>query len=471
MSPKLKIQLTFFLGLLSWLLFSFFDIYFILLQKYEMEETYVELVPQIFLSIFIISSLIYYRFIITKAESINFTDLLWRVFITGLVTTIISLGIRLVFNLYENTSFIKNPLTINFFYHIYIALVVIFLISTFVVWKRLILYQKSKQLIRWWNAFEYLLVGALIYDFLGFKYLTIPFNIPFAILGIFSLVLSFNLKWIAYLNFKQKWKSILFILLSGIYLYHFVLNLSLYSDTDALIYDLFDRVFILALFVFIMIYAVIAILVTLFNLPTSSVFEKKLQEAVDFQKLSQSVPAGQSESETYDILLDGSMSAVFADAAWLEVKSDGSSHIITRNIREDEIPAIKAAVKDASLRQILDVAYSGRMIQKKVYTSLSKGPFRSVFVLPILVKNTQVGTLVLLQEVSDAFNREMVNIITTFVNQASVSLENTRLIGEALENERYKEQLKIAKNVQRSLLPEKLPSNDKIEIAAYSMAA
>lgn len=436
-----------------------------------MEETYVELVPQIFLSIFIISSLIYYRFIITKAESINFTDLLWRVFITGLVTTIISLGIRLVFNLYENTSFIKNPLTINFFYHLYIALVVIFLISTFVVWKRLILYQKSKQLIRWWNAFEYLLVGALIYDFLGFKYLTIPFNIPFAILGIFSLVLSFNLKWIAYLNFKQKWKSILFILLSGIYLYHFVLNLSLYSDTDALIYDLFDRVFILALFVFIMIYAVIAILVTLFNLPTSSVFEKKLQEAVDFQKLSQSVPAGQSESETYDILLDGSMSAVFADAAWLEVKSDGSSHIITRNIREDEIPAIKAAVKDASLRQILDVAYSGRMIQKKVYTSLSKGPFRSVFVLPILVKNTQVGTLVLLQEVSDAFNREMVNIITTFVNQASVSLENTRLIGEALENERYKEQLKIAKNVQRSLLPEKLPFNDKIEIAAYSMAA
>ena len=471
MSPKLKIRLTFFLGLLSWLLFSFFDIYFILLRKYEMEEVYIDLLPQVFLSVFIVSTLGYYRYIITKAESINFIDLLWRVFITGLVTTIISLGIRFIFNLYANTSFIQNPLTINFFYHIYIGLVVIFLISTFVVWKRLILYQKSKQLIRGWNVFEYLLIGALLFDFLGFKYLTVYFNIPLLVIAGFAVILSFNLKWIAYLNFKQKWKSILFILLSGIYLYHFILNLSLYSDTGALIYDLFDRVFILSLFIFIMVYAVIAILVTLFNLPTSSVFEKKLKEAVDFQKLSQSVPAGQSERETYEILLDSSMSAVFADAAWLEIKEGEHSQMIIRNIRREDIHAIKQMIKESSLKRVIELDYSGKVTQNKVYTSLSKGPYKSVFALPILVKNTQVGTLVLLQEVSDAFNREMVNIITTFVNQASISLENARLINEALENERYKEQLKIAKNVQKSLLPEKLITNEKLEIVAYSMAA
>ena len=471
MSLKLKIQLSFLAALLSWLLFSFFDIYFILLRRYEMEEVYVELLPQIFLTAFILSTLTYYRYIITKAESINFIDLLWRVFITGLVTTMVSLGIRFIFNLYADSSFIKNPLTINFFYHIYIGLVVVFLVSTFVVWKRLILYQKSKLLIRWWNIYEYILIATLAFDFLGFKINSGAFNVVASLTGLFALVLSFNLKWIAYLNFKQKWKSILFILLSGIYLYHFILNLSLYADTGALVYDLFNRVYILSLFFFIMIYAVISVLVTLFNLPTSSVFERKLKEAVDFQKLSQSVPAGQSESETYEILLESSMSAVFADAAWLEIRNGAETNMMTRNITRESIHQIKHAIKDSSLRQVIDLSYSGQAGQAKAFTSLSKGEFKSVFALPILVQNQQVGTLVLLQEVADAFNREMVSIITTFVNQASVTLENARLLHDALENERYKEQLKIAKNVQKSLLPEQLITNDCLDIVAYSMAA
>lgn len=472
MSTRNKIRISFLVGVFSWILFSFFDLYFILLKKYEMKEAYAEIVPQIFLTIFIASTLFYYRYIITKAESVNFMDLLWRVFITGLVTTIISLGIRLFFNLYQGSSFIENPITINFFYHIYVGLVVIYLISTFVVWKRLILYQKSKNLIQLWNFFETALVLALLFDFLGFELESNRFNIALVFLTTFSLVLSLNLKWIAYLNFKQKWKSILFILLSGIYLYHFYINLTIFSSTDALIYDLLDRIFIVSILLFILIYAAIAILVTLFNLPTSSVFERKLKEAVDFQKLSQSVPAGQSELETYEILLDSSMSAVFADAAWLEFQTaDGNEKLVSRFINAEEVRELKDQIKNEQIRSVVDLEYSGNISQSRVYTSLSRGDFRSIFALPILIKNKQVGALVLLKEVSDAFNKEMVNIITTFVNQASITLENARLLDDAIENERYKEQLSIAKNVQKSLLPSELATDGTFCISAYSMAA
>ncbi len=471
MSQKVKIRITLFIGLLSWILFSFFDIYFIILNRYDMSEAYVDILPQAFLTLFILSTLFYYRYIITRAESVNFMDLLWRVFITGLVTTIISLFIRLIFNLYSDTSFIQNPVTVNFLYHIYVGLVVIYLISTFVVWKRFILYQKSKNLIQLWNFFEYALLVSLAFDFLGYELQSNSFNIALVFLTTFSLVLSFNLKWIAYLNFRQKWKSILFILLSGIYLYHFFLNLTTYSGTGALIHDLLDRVFIVAILIFIMIYAAISVLVTLFNLPTSSVFERKLKEAVDFQKLSQSVPAGQSEVETYEILIDSSMSAVFAEAAWIEIKQSKENKIIKRNINKKTISEVKSAITDSDLGKVVNLEFSGNVSQQKIFTSLSKGEYRSVFALPILIKNEQIGALVLLQEVSDAFNREMVNIITTFVNQASIALENARLLDDAIENERYKEQLKIAKNVQKSLLPEVLPSNKDFCIAAYSMAA
>lgn len=472
MSKKFKIRLSLALGILSWLLFSFFDTYFIILDRYEMKEAFAELVPQVFLSLFILSSLFYYRYVITKADSVHFMDLLWRVFITGLVTTLFSLAIRLLFNLFAETSFITNPVTVNFFYHIYVGLVLLFLISTFVAWKRLILYQKSKSLIRFWDIFEYLLYAALVFDFLEISSSSMAFTIFMLVIGILSVGLSFNLKWIAYLNFAQKWKSILFILLTAVYLYHFFINMGVYSSTKLLTFDLLDRVFVMGLLGFIVIYAGISVLVTLFNLPTSSVFERKLQEAVDFQKLSQTITTGQQESDTYEILLESSMSAVFADAAWIEIKKpDGESEMVKRNLTSMDVELIKEQVKKNELSQIVNLNFTEKFSQPKSYSNLGKGAYRSIFALPLMIKGKQAGALVLLQEVADAFNREMANIITTFVNQASIAIENARLLHDALETERYKEQLKIAKTVQKSLLPRNLAKNDQFRLTAYSAAA
>ncbi|MFT7236991.1 MAG: sigma-B regulation protein RsbU (phosphoserine phosphatase) [Cyclobacteriaceae bacterium] len=469
MTQKLKIRLSFLAGLLSWLLFAFFDLYALFVAKYELKVNLSELLPQIFLTTFILSTLTFYRYKITKADSINFLDLLWRVFITGLVTTIGSLIIRLFFYVFANSAISKNPITINFFYHLLVGLVIIFLISTFVVWKRLILYQKSKNLLQLWGFFEYALLGSMIFDFFGNQFFTVNFNTVLIFLSSFALILSFNLKWIAYLNFKQKWKSILFILLSGIYVYHFLLNLTNFSSTNELSINLIDRVYINAIFVFIILYAGISILVTLFNLPTSSVFEQKLKEAIDFQKLSQSIPSGQSENQTYDILLDSSMSAVFADAAFLKLKNN--DNILSRNIDQNMIKEVHENINNNSAKEIISFNFNGDFSNNKVSTSLRHSTFKSIITMPIMVKGSQHGVLVLLQEVADAFNREMVDIIVTFVSQASISIENFTLISEAIENERYQEQLKIAKTVQNSLLPSKLNTHPDFEIVAESHAA
>ena len=472
MSLKLKIRITFLVGLVSWILFTFFDIYAILLQRYKMQEDLATSLPQAFLTLFILSALFYYRYKVTKAESINFIDLLWKVFVTGLVTTLISLTIQGFFILFKGSSIAGNSITINFFYHVYSGAVIIYLVSTFVVWKRLILYQKSKNLIQLWNFFEYGLYGALIFDFFGYGFSTTNFTVALVFLTGFSVILSLNLKWIAYLNFKQKWKSILFILLSGIYLYHFRDNLLYFSELKVLVIDLMDRVFIVAILIFIFLYALIAVLVTLFNLPTSSVFERKLKEAVDFQKLSQSIPAGQSELQTYEILLDSSMSAVFADAAWLEVNHREESEFYLRNVNPEQIAELKSQIKSESVEKIVNFnSEEINLGHQKIIGGIKGYQYRSVLALPIFIQNEQAGCLVLLQEVSDAFNREMVEIIRTFVSQASISLENALLIKDAIENERYKEQLNIAKNVQKSLLPQKLDINAQLQIATYSMAA
>ena len=57
------------------------------------------------------------------------------------------------------------------------------------------------------------------------------------------------------------------------------------------------------------------------------------------------------------------------------------------------------------------------------------------------------------------------------MNQASISIENYRLMEEAIINERYKEELNIAKRVQDSLIPKVLCSNSDMEISAFTKAA
>ncbi len=471
MSDKLKIRLSLLGAIFFWLLFAASNIYLLFIESYEMKVELSDFLPQLFFTGFVLFTFTYYRYVITKADTLNFTDLLWKVFITGLITTLISLGIRFFFTFFANSSIVESPLTVNFFYNILLGLVIVYTISTMVVWKRLILYQKSKNLLQLWTFFEIALLVSLAYDFLDLELFSTNFNVGLIILSCFSIILVFNLKWIAYLNFRQKWKGILFILLSGIYLYHFFLNLNDFRTTGVLVMDLLDRVFVWGVLEFLFLYAAISILVTLFNLPTSSVFERKLKEAIDFQKLSQSIPRGETIDQTYEILLESSMSAVFADAAWLEVKEEDGVFQSIRNLKESDIQKIKEKIKSQTLKDIISFDFHKELNPSRLSENLKDSKYKSVIALPIHVQEKQIGFIVMLNEVSDAFNSEMINIITTFVNQASISLENLALIKESLENERYKEQLKIAKNVQKSLLPNELVTGDDFEVDAFSMAA
>ena len=364
----------------------------------------------------------------------------------------------------------------NVIYHFLVALISLYLISTVTAWKRLILYQKSKTLLQLWRFFEYALIISLAFDLMGYQSGEALNKYAIFIVSGFSLILSLNLKWIAYLNFKQKLKSILFTILSGIYLYYFFTTAIKFHDLipeDFLIFDLRNNVLIIALFIFCFLYTIISVLVTLFNLPTSSVFERKLQEAVDFQKLSQAIPTGQTEEQTYDILLESSMSAVFADAAWLEIRTkehpDGVFYL--RDIKHSQIGEIKPEMEEGAIKDIIQFESSVLVPSNKLIGQLKRQDFKSIMALPVMVKGDQLGSLVLLQELGDAFNRDLVDIVITFVNQASISIENFTLLSDSLKNERYKVQLKIAQDVQKSLLPEHLISNDSFDICAFAKAA
>ncbi|MEL6537308.1 MAG: GAF domain-containing SpoIIE family protein phosphatase [Bacteroidota bacterium] len=486
LSNKSIQRISFFLALLAWLLLIAADLTGLFKAGRRSPTAIPQWLPQLLLSFFVLLQFIYFRSNIGKAESINFTDLLWRVFVTGLMATLGSLLLLGVENAIEGYRIGRSVLVHYLFYHINVALVLMFLTSTFVVWKRLILYQKTKSLLRFWKGFEYLLVGSLaLWVFMprvdsGFS---IMMMLIFGSLA-YGLVLSVNLKWVAYLNFRQKWKSILLILLVLLYLSYFTrIMLSATQEWNEILggpkegawsfLNLSMNPVAVSLLGFTFIYALFSLLVILFNLPTSSVFEQKLEEVINFQRLSQAIQAGEKEEHVYNILLDSAISAVVADAAWLEINDqDGEGDLILqRSITDEELLRVKKSISKGIVQSVLERERSKSVTSHKLVATLKDPTFRSMSVYPLLVQNKQIGTLVLLKEVGDGFNREMVDIINTFVNQASVSIENFRLLSEALENERYKEELKIAQRVQQALLPKELTSNGCFTIHAFSQAA
>src|SRR5690606_10516787 len=218
MRVKAVIRLLFTMGAITWLALVFADISILFSVKAKIEPGIPTWLPTLLLNLFILSLYYYYKLKIERDEILNFIDLLWRVFATGLVATVISLALRLVSYMLGNSKLTSDPVFIDFIYLINIGLMISFLIMAFTAWKRLILYQKSKWLLRFWTFFEYGLLITLIYNSFEFPFVESLYVILLVIFILAGLILSANMKWVAYLNFRQKWTGLLLLLLTLFYL-------------------------------------------------------------------------------------------------------------------------------------------------------------------------------------------------------------------------------------------------------------
>ncbi|EPR65253.1 Serine phosphatase RsbU, regulator of sigma subunit [Cyclobacterium qasimii M12-11B] len=424
--------------------------------------------------LFFIWLYIFFNDAIKKNQNRNFIFFIWRAASTGLMATGTSFLIIFFYYLLGDSRLSEDPLLKNFFYHVNFAVVSIFLISTTLSWKHLILYQKSKAIVQQWQAYEVILLISMFFVLISQASFNYGFMFGLIFLIIYGAILSINLKWIPYLTFREKWKSILFLVIIIACTVYLFFRLVSYTQQNIHFINLSENLFLLGLFVFVLLYAVFSSLVTLFNLPTSSVFEQKLTEAISFQKLSQSIKPGEDEEQVLDILMDSCMSAAYVDAAWLELypsEPEQSSKIqlqkfISNGERQEVMTLLKRSAPFASY-------FNGQTTDRTeyLYGHIPHEIYKSVLVLPVSANKKKLGDIFLLKEVKDGFNKEMINIISTFAGQTSISIENHRLLNEAIRNERYREELEIAQRVQRSLLPSELHHNDCFEIDGFSAAA
>ena len=463
-------RISLLLAIIVWLALVLVDLVRIFGMINNLDSGISEEVTWILEILFFIFVYLVYRRIFWKTRQSDFLTLIWRGVSNGLFAAAAGLLTELIYLALGESKIGTDPFLKNVFYHINFAWTSAFLISTGLLWRHLILYQKNKQVVNQWQVFELSMLGALFFVFFNNNNFDYSFLFGLVILLIISILLAGNLKWIPYLNFKEKWKLLLFlflILLCAGFLFYRVLN---FGNEERIQINLTDNLFLMALFGFVIAYGLFSFLVTLFNLPTSSVFEQKLTEAINFQKLSQSIQPEESEEQVLDILLDSCISASFSDGAWIELNPKEQFKVKNPLRFLDESTRAELNSLIPQVHQTWVHGSTAELSQPQTIR-LNHPNYKSALLLPLVVNKSILARIVLIKEVKEGFNKEMMSIIGTFARQACISVENHRLLNQAIENERYQEELKIAQRVQKALLPLHLDHPDSFDICAYSNTA
>jgi phosphoserine phosphatase RsbU/P len=138
------------------------------------------------------------------------------------------------------------------------------------------------------------------------------------------------------------------------------------------------------------------------------------------------------------------------------------SFLTSRNIVRD------VAVSGAS-RLISDATteYSG-----DIYKSVFAHHLRSILCAPLKVRDAVRGVLYADHRITTgAFTEDDLELLDAFAGQAAIAIENARMVEELGKQERQRRELEIARSIQASLMPTKMPALPGFDVAAACVPA
>ena len=95
---------------------------------------------------------------------------------------------------------------------------------------------------------------------------------------------------------------------------------------------------------------------------------------------------------------------------------------------------------------------------------------RARLFLPLLHRNELIGVLTVGKKVTERrFSYEDMTLLSLLSTQVAIAFENTRLYQERLTKQRLDEELHLAREIQRLLLPRQTPASEHFDLAAINL--
>lgn len=317
----------------------------------------------------------------------------------------------------------------------------------------------------------------------------------------FIVMNSFRLTWIVYLTKREK----IFSLVYGFFLFALFTYLNIASRTgivqQSLLYHSHAaREFVSINLIFGNVYFGMAFVSTLFHLPTAEAFERKTSEVTSLHNLSKLITQVFDFNELVDTVTSMTLQVCEARSCWLEIvlqpddvpkgqtapqhmvlrRVDPAGYYVQivgmRNIQLDDIEALVSfngrSLRDAVIEERLplvvdDVGHDPRV----KWTKKSREVAGSLVIVPLVSHTGLLGILYATKESASGFFKDDVEVISAFADQATIAIENSRLINRSLERERLLREMMLAQEMQKRLLPQTLPRFASVEVDAVSTPA
>lgn len=328
-----------------------------------------------------------------------------------------------------------------------------------------------------WRLFLIGLGVNALFNFEGFSW-SLPLRVAFLMLAALpALALIIKFHWITYLTSKGR-KTVL-LLLPLLLLVSAGLIWQQYSFTlaDAFHIHFLDNHILLLTSGFVFTFSLLSLLALLFYLPMAQPFERQHQALQAFGKMSRAGQQVGSELPVLSMLLEESLCHSQASAGWIsrvDRTSPDDTCLKREHIVEADIKRIEYTLFCHPNHYGMDKAHQFVYIKDlrvDPYMKYHLLDYQSLLCFSVRVEGDKLYRLYLLHSQANGFDQQETTLVGSYVTQAVTALSNLHLLQETIEHERFKEDLAIGKQVQQRLLPEVFPLNDRLSIAATSVAA
>lgn len=370
---------------------------------------------------------------------------------------------------------LKNPdlvyTVVSFIY----VLTLISFISYYLVTLRHFFFLNQRKNVRvYFNTMViFFILASVSINFFGdedLSFLATTFFIVSILLMVFN---SLRISWIAFLLKKEK---VYLLLLSLVITVLFIVNIinssgeNIYSNI-LVSFSPSLKQFIQIVMIYGSIYFLVLFFTTLFHLPTADAYDRKAQEVTSLQYFSKLITEVLDFNDLAETVTDIAQKLSGSQSSWIIWKQGNNFNpIALKNIGFMESERLTLLVLDKINFDKLTATKTFHL-SEKTSDGTPENQFKVVSVSPIKTRGETQGILVAAKGSGQVFTQDDLNAIETFSDYASVAIENSRLLEESIEKERLEKELDVAREIQRKILPLKLPEYPGLQIASVFIPA
>jgi len=436
----------------------------------------------------IIFTFIYYRFLQNKFNLQIKTiqeNLKLFVYLLGALYLVIIIASIILTPSYSKAIFPYPPETLSsvIYSNLLSISAIIFLVPILIIFKNLIYYRRTSRTIFFMRA---LVISSLICIVIS-VITRLPLSFSFEGVEVYSnsfLVLSTI--WIILISFRNSWitystrnEKVTYFFIS-LFLIFASLYLSDFFEVALATHSLAVNTFFYISWLFIVIYIIFCSFYLLIQLPTARVFDRKMKEVASLHNLSKTISAEFDFNKLVKLITDMTAEVIDSESTWLELQrsNPGDFYIAaSHNLLPSEIDKFQKREKRELSEDILikKKAIIINEITKHAsykYVKSLKSDIGSIIGVPLISGNGEaIGILFATKKQSFGFDPDDLAMLEAYANQAVIALDNAKLLKQSFERERLEEELRIARDVQQRLLPQKKPKYKGVSIESLTITA